>query len=224
MFWTEGKDESQRDQVSDAVLDVVFNIQCKCIPMEHAYLLSDALHRALPWLQQEILAGIHPVYGAESGNGWERPDTELLYLSRRQKLMIRLPKERVADSEVLLGQTLDIGGYPLMVEKYITREMSDLSTVFARNVVAEAQQSETEFMQQMVVQLQSMGVQVQKMMCGKMGKIETPDGPLHTRSLMLAELEKEKSVLLQEQGLGPERKLGCGLFLPQKGIAAVKPD
>jgi len=222
MFWTEDKDDSQQFQVSDAVVDVVFSIQCKCIPRENAYLLSSALHQALPWLEEETNAGIHPVYGAESGNGWERPDTELLYLSRRQKLMVRLPKSRVAQSEVLVGQTLEIGGYPLKVGDYDIKKLSDLPTIFARNVVAGAQQSEEEFMGQALEQLQALGIRVQKMMCGKIGQIDTPGGLLHTRSLMLADLEREESVLLQEQGLGPERKLGCGLFLPQKGISAVK--
>jgi CRISPR/Cas system CSM-associated protein Csm4 (group 5 of RAMP superfamily) len=41
---------------------------------------------------------------------------------------------------------------------------------------------------------------------------------------MLADLELEESLKLQEAGLGPGRKLGCGLFLPQKGIKPVNPD
>ncbi|MDE0301598.1 MAG: type I-MYXAN CRISPR-associated protein Cas6/Cmx6, partial [Gammaproteobacteria bacterium] len=34
-------------------------------------------------------------------------------------------------------------------------------------------------------------------------------------------LDPEQSVNLQRQGLGPERLLGCGLFLPHKSIAPV---
>ena len=40
---------------------------------------------------------------------------------------------------------------------------------------------------------------------------------------MLADLLPEDSVKLQEVGLGPARKLGCGLFMPQKDIKAVNP-
>ena len=79
-------------------------------------------------------------------------------------------------------------------------------------------------MTQAVTQLQAMGINVKKMMCGKEGVIQIPDTTLHTRSLMLADLELEESVKLQELGLGSGRKLGCGLFLPQKGIKAVDPD
>ncbi|MBT4668468.1 MAG: hypothetical protein HOC17_04305, partial [Candidatus Ruthia sp.] len=46
-------------------------------------------------------------------------------------------------------------------------------------------------------------------------------GIIHTRSLMVADLRKAESVKLQEQGIGKHRLLGCGLFVPQKGIESV---
>ncbi|MDX1824542.1 MAG: type I-MYXAN CRISPR-associated protein Cas6/Cmx6, partial [Thiohalomonadales bacterium] len=200
------------------------SISCKCIPMEHAHALSEALQQVLPWLEDEEQAGIHQVYGAESGNGWERPDTEVLYLSRRQKLTLRLPKTRLGEAKSLIGQTLDIAGFPLEVGDFTTRKLSDLPTLFARHVLAEAEQSEDAFLAQAATELKTMGIQVKKMMCGKEGRIELPGATLYTRSLMLADLELQESVKLQEVGLGPGRKLGCGLFVPQKGITAVKPD
>jgi len=224
MYWNEDTDEKIENVVPDNVLDVVYSISCKCIPMEHAHALSEALQQALPWLAEEESAGIHQVYGAESGNGWERPDTEVLYLSRRQKLTLRLPKTRLEEAKSLTGQILDIGGHTLTVGELTTRNLSILPTLFARHVLGEAGQTEEEFMAQAVTQLQAMGINVKKMMCGMEGVIPLPDGKLHTRSLMLADLELEESVKLQEVGLGSGRKLGCGLFLPQKGIKAVDPD
>lgn len=224
MYWNEDTDAKIENSIPDNVLDIVYNISCKCIPMEHAHALSEALQQALPWLAEEETAGIHQVYGAESGNGWERPDTEVLYLSRRQKLTLRLPKTRLEQAKALTGQTLDIGGHALKVGEHTTRNLSDLPILFARHVLGEDGQSEEEFMAQVVTELTAMGINVKKMMCGKEGVIQIPDTTLHTRSLMLADLELEESVKLQELGLGPGRKLGCGLFLPQKGIKAVNPD
>lgn len=224
MYWNEDTDAKIENSIPDNVLDIVYNISCKCIPMEHAHALSEALQQALPWLAEEETAGIHQVYGAESGNGWERPDTEVLYLSRRQKLTLRLPKTRIEEAKSLTGQTLDIGGHALKVGDFTSRKLSDLPTLFARHVLGEAGQSEEEFMAQVVTELKAMGINVKKMMCGKEGVIQIPDTTLHTRSLMLADLELEESVKLQELGLGSGRKLGCGLFLPQKGIKAVDPD
>jgi CRISPR-associated endoribonuclease Cas6 len=42
------------------------------------------------------------------------------------------------------------------------------------------------------------------------------------RSLMLADLAVDESVKLQQQSLGTDRKLGCGLFVPHKDIREVK--
>jgi hypothetical protein len=83
--------------------------------------------------------------------------------------------------------------------------------------------SEEDFMHDALAQLKELDVKVRKMMAGKEREIKTPDQTIMTRSLMLAELEPEESVRLQENGIGEGRMLGCGLFLPQKGIAAVDP-
>ncbi len=224
MFWNEDRDEKIEYQVPDRVQDVIFRIECKSIPQEHAHALAEALQAALPWLADEPEAGIHPLLGSESGNGWERPDTEVLYLSRRQRLTLRLPKHRLDDVAALVGQTLDIDGHPLTVGRFTTRKLSDLPTLFAKGVVTDPGQSETEFLEQVAEQLRAMGIRIRKMMCGKEGQIAVPEGTLHTRSLMLAELDREESVRLQEKGIGPGRQYGCGLFLPQKDIKPVRPD
>ncbi len=224
MFWNEERDEKPQFQVPDRVQDVIYRIDCKSIPQEHAHELAEALRAALPWLDAEPEAGIHPLLGAESGNGWERPDTDVLYLSRRQRLTLRLPKHRLDDAAALVGQTLDIGGHPLTVGRFTTRKLSDLPTLFAKGVVAEPGESEQAFMERIADELRALDIRIRKMMCGKEGQIQTPDGPLLTRSLMLAELDREESVRLQEKGLGPGRHYGCGLFLPQKDIKPVRPD
>jgi len=39
---------------------------------------------------------------------------------------------------------------------------------------------------------------------------------------MIADLEVEESLRLQQKGLGPYRYLGCGLFIPHKGIDDIR--
>ena len=224
MFWSEDRDEKGKFEIPDNVIDVVYNISCKCLPTEHIYSLSMALQQAMPWLSDESQAAVHPITGPESGNGWERSDDEIMYLSRRQKMMIRIPKERLTDAEKLTGQTLLIDGYELEVGKSATKKLSDLPTVFARHVICDAGMSEDEFMHLTLAQIKELDITVRKMMAGKERAIETPDKTIMTRSLMLAELEAVESIRLQEEGIGEERMLGCGLFLPQKGISAVNPD
>jgi len=226
-FWTEEQDSQIRNRISDEVMDFVFAIKCKCLPYEHMFDLYRALQSTLPWLDDENRAAIHPIYGAESGNGWLRPEGstgELMFLSRRQKLVLRMPKTRQAEMENLVGQTLDIGGHALTLGKMESRLLSDSPIIFARYVVSEEGLDEAAFLEQAATQLQAMNIRVRKMLAGKERQIVTPDGVLHTRSLMLADLELEESVRLQQQGLGTHRHLGCGLFLPQKGIKPVNPE
>ena len=60
------------------------------------------------------------------------------------------------------------------------------------------------------------------MLCGRAAAIATPTRVYEARSLMLAGLALGQSFALQRHGLGEERKLGCGLFIPHKDIADLR--
>ncbi len=224
MFWQEAKD-NERYIVPDDIVDLVFSIRCRCLPVDHSYLLSQAISRVLPWFVDEAHAGLHTIHVAESGNGWMRPDdpNALLHLSRRTRLMLRLPKQRIEDAGKLSGRTLDVAGNSLEVEKSTVKLLSTITTLFARYIVTRDGADEDAFMQEAMAQLNGMGIRPKKMLCGMKNIIATPEQVIHTRSLMLADLTVEEAVKLQQQGLGPNRKLGCGLFIPHKGINTVQP-
>lgn len=226
MFWDENS-ERRKFVVPDTIVDVAFQIECRSLPLEHAHALSTAVLHALPWLNDEEDAGIHMIYGAESGNGWMRPEAtgdgdDVLYLSRRTKLELRVPKTRLTDAHGLTGSSLDIAGHSLRVGAGQPRLLSPITTLFCRSVEADPGQDEETFLRTSHAQLQSLGIRCSKMLCGRSHSIALPDRRLFTRSLMLADLSVEHSILLQQKGLGPGRKLGCGLFLPHKDIKAVR--
>lgn len=224
MFWSEDKPK-QEFTVPDDVVDLVFKLDCKMLPLEHAYALSQAIQSVLDWIIDEELAGIHQIHVAESGNGWMRPEdptNEVLHLSRRTRMSLRVPKQRIEDAKRLTGQTLDIEGYSLTIGEASIKPLSDLSTLFSRYVICAAEASEEQFLHEVAAQLQAMDIPVKKLMAGKQHLIQTPDGGLTTRSVMVADLGKEHSVRLQQRGIGPGRHLGCGIFVPQKGIKPVK--
>jgi len=223
MFWQEAKN-NERYIVPDDIVDVAFSILCRTLPVDHSYSLSQALCEALPWFADEEHAGLHAIHVAESGNGWMRPENPgaLLHLSRRTKLMLRLPKHRVGDAGKLAGHTLNIDGNSMQVEKAVVKPLSAITTLFARYLVVKDGVDETAFMHEAQSLLADMGIHPKKMMCGIERVISTPDSELHARSLMLADLSVEESVRLQQRGLGPGRKLGCGLFIPHKDIREVR--
>ena len=225
MYWNDDTDKKAGFAVPDDVVDVAFRIACPTLPLDHAHALSSALLQVLPWLEEEAYAGIHLIHGAASGNGWFRPEdteNELLHLSKRTRMRLRVPRERLQDAQALSGQSLDIEGHPLEIGKSEVYLLSSLPTLFSRYVITREELDETQFLQEVAGQLEALDIPCRKMLGGITHTMRFPDGALFTRSLMVADLEPEQSVRLQQVGLGEGRVIGCGLFLPHKGINPVK--
>lgn len=215
MYWQE-KQQPARTTVDDAIVDVVYGITCARLPVDHAYALSEQIQKIFPWFADEPGAALHTIHVAASGNGWIRPG-DFIHPSRRSKLALRLPQHRLAEANKLTGQTLDIDGHELKIGSHTLRPLSTLTTIFARYVET-GTRDEQQFMKRALEQLRALGITPKKMMCGVETLIRRPDGELATRSLMLAELSAAESLQLQQRGLGPHRNLGCGVFIPHKGI------
>jgi CRISPR-associated protein Cas6 len=228
MYWSDDDRKEPVFQVPDDIVDVSFAIKCPTIPLDHAHALSAELLEALPWLGEERGAGVHLIHGAASGNGWFRPEdaeNEVLHLSRRTRMRLRVPSNRLEEARSLSGRRLDISGHALEVGKSDVHLLSSLPTLFARYVITEKDTAEEAFLARVMAALQDMGINCRKMLCGITHTLSFPDGPVYTRSLMVADLEPEQSVQLQQSGLGEGREFGCGLFIPHKGIKPVKePD
>ncbi len=222
MLWQENETPRETRVVAQ-VIDLSFEIDCPMLPLDHAYALSNAVKQAISWFESEPLVGLHLIRGANSGNGWQRPEAEdtVLYLSRRNKLVLRLPLHRVFEAQVLRGISLNIDNYLLKVGKASQKPLSQTPVLFARYVQADSQQTEDEFLDQSVDTLRKLGVECRKVLCGKNHYFKHPEGNIFTRSLMIADLKPEDSIILQQHGLGDGRKMGFGLFVPHKDIKSL---
>jgi len=221
MFWQED-DKKDVVSTSDNVVDLSYRIDCKQIPTCHAWELSQALCAALPWIKEHPEFGIHQIHGAASGNGWERPaDGELIHLSRRTRMNLRVPKSRIEDANELVGKTLDVAGHSIVVGEMTTKQIDPFATIFARYIVTSDDMSEEDFLQWVVNELRAREIVARKLLCGIGHEFEANGEKIVTRSLMVADLDKPTSITLQEVGIGPHRHLGCGIFTPHKGIKAV---
>ena len=107
MFWQE--DDQEDLNITDAITDLVFDIECKELPVDHCYELKTALTEKVAILESDERCAIHSIHMAGSQNGWERPDPKLgqkLILSKRTKLTLRIPGElRSQVDNALIGST-----------------------------------------------------------------------------------------------------------------------
>lgn len=221
MHWKEDEDLEAKFIVPDNVVDLAFSIECRALPIDHTYALAAEIERHLPWFSQNECCALHLIHGAESGNGWERPSKgdELLYLSRRTKLTLRIPKDRTEDAQTLSGKELTIDENIIKVGQSDTRKLADSTALFTRYLETDLHESENEFIDRAVAELRTMGLEFKKILAGKAHTHKKGDNQeTLTRSLFVADLGRMDSVRLQEKGIGSNQSLGFGLFIPHKTL------
>jgi CRISPR-associated protein Cas6 len=222
MFWQE-EDDTPIDATTAQQVDVAFEIvKGQTLPWDHAYWLSQAIQAHLPWFARTSGAALHLIRVTEA-NGWQKPTANegIFYLSRRTRLMLRVPTEHLAAAQTLTGQNIDIGGHCLRIGQGQVRPLKPFPVLIAHHVLAPATQSEPDFIAESVAHLRQLHIHCRKVLCGKQHQWQSPDHPLLTRSLMVADLNRDDSLRLQQHGLGIAQHLGFGVFVPHKDIQAV---
>ncbi|MCP4429501.1 MAG: type I-MYXAN CRISPR-associated protein Cas6/Cmx6 [Gammaproteobacteria bacterium] len=224
MYWEETEDDADGHIVSDDVVDLLFSIRCKTIPIDHGEVLKQAICNKLGWLETEPYAAIHQIHVAESSHGWQRPDEEIGFLlpSRRTRLILRMPFHRIEDCRALIHHQLDIQGHNLAIGEFKARPLSKLTTVFSRYIESDMNEAEEAFIERILNWLREENVHIRKMMCGLQVKHRSGEDFIKTRKLMLSGLSVSDSLRLQKVGIGNSMLMGIGIFLPHKGIDAVK--
>ena len=222
MYWQDDKDSAESFQVPDDVIDIVFKMSGARLVVDHAQSLADAICERLPESSHGQI-GIHRIRVGASGNGWNSPNEagEIMQLSRRARLVMRIHKSVQRQVLQLCDTQLEIEGEQLKLGASNVRKLSSITTLFSHGIVCDEAQAESDFLDDMASALEAMNVKVKKMICGTTHSIRSDQGSIFTRALMVAESTPEESVELQQRGIGPGRLIGCGLFLPHKGIDPV---
>ncbi len=212
-IWPENKPE----EYTPHMIDLQFDLVGTTIPADNALLLSSALQRLLPWLSDDAESGIQHLKGAETNSG----DTTL-NINRRTKLFIRVLKTRVDAMQQLIGQTLDLAGHGLQIGNFKTRAFTPFANIYA-HFVDTGSAGEEQFVQDVMRELDGHFKLRCGFICGKQHTLQGTSGPLHGYSLMLHDVPPHKSLQIQDEGMGRNRLLGCGIFIPHKSIAPVAP-
>lgn len=190
-----------------------FELHGRSLPVDHGWLLYRELLRLAPWLADESGLGIHPVAGAANGQG------ELI-LGHRAKLMVRCRAEKISVLQAALtGQGISLSGSTLAIGASKIRRLTLYTPLYA-HIVTTGSRDETDFTRDIIALLDRMGIS-SRFICGRPQTIF--DGTAETMgySLLLHGLPLANALRVQQEGLGMNRELGCGIFIPHKSITAV---
>ena len=193
-----------------SVVDVLFELSGTLVPADCAAALALAVTGVLPWFEAEPRAGIHPLRAAPSTHG-------TLVLARRARLMVRVPEARAPATLALAGRGLDLGGEPVTVGAGHLRALAPTATLFAQRVASDSRDERT-FHDNVVRWLAELGVRCE-FISGRARSVGAEGREVVGYSLALHGLGPADSLRVQAEGLGGERHLGFGIFVPHKAIA-----
>lgn len=199
------------DRPSPTMVDLAFALAAERLPHDYAFGLEAALLAALPWLAEDDAIGVHPIRAPLTDFG--------LILSRRARLVLRLPAERVEAAGALCGRELRIGEARLGIGAATLRPIEAFATLRAR-MVATLAVDEPGFLDDVALQLEALGVDA-KLICGKPETLADGSRQISGYGLVLHEMTPAHSLRLQTQGLGAARRLGCGVFVHHKIIEGL---
>ena len=180
----------------------------KPIPADHAYLLFSALTKACEPIHSMEDIGILPIVGMQTG------DRKLL-LTESSFLTIRIAATRIAEILPLAGKSISLAGTNLQIGVPSVHALVSSPILKSRLVTIKGFMESEEFLHSVRVHLDKMGVAEDvEIALGKRRTLEIHGKSVVGYEVFLSNLSDNDSLLIQEEGLGGRRKLGCGLFFP----------
>ena len=197
-------------EMQSSMVDVGFAVGGAQLAADHRRMLAQAVEGLLPWLAGLPGAAVHRLRMVPGG-------AQGALLSRRTRLTLRVPRERASDVQALAGSLLCLGDQALSLGPAQLHELLPHNTLYAY-LVAWPDADEAAFILAMNQELSILGVACRPI-CGRHQVVE--GGAIEGFSLMLDGLSVAHSLRVLESGLGPHRRLGCGVFVPHKSATAV---
>jgi len=191
--------------------DMVFDLSGVSVPDNYVFELWSEISRLLPWLKENENIGILPLRGSASGNR--------VLLSRRTKLILRVPVDRAVDVLSLSGQEIHIDDSVLLVGKGKERQLQPATTL--HSYMVESNLGEVEFIADMKKKLEGLDIAC-NLICDKYRNFKGVKRSLNGYGLVVHDLKPQASLQIQRSGLGGAREFGCGIFVPFKAITGLE--
>ena len=189
-------------------IDLAFKLMGTRMPVDHGYALYAAISRVVPEIHDAKDIGVHPVRGRFDGN-------ECLLLSPASRLIVRTQDDRIREFLKLAGKMIEVDGHRSRVGVPEVRALRPAAALYARLVTIKGFMEPEQFLDAARRQLEAMGATA-KLELGERRTFRVKDKQVVGFEMLAMELEAEDSLKLQEIGIGGRRRMGCGVFVPQR--------
>ena len=195
----------------ESIVDLAFDVAGTALPADYEFGLWREVVRSLPSLEGVASAGMHPLRTSSGGEG-------VVLLARRAKLVLRLPASSVPEAMRLTGRHLHVGS-GITVGPASEKALRPWATLHAHRVASQ-RANETEFVAEIDEWLANRGIRC-GIITGRRRSLQAGGREIRGWSVVLHNVGDTDSLRVQREGMGGERALGWGVFVPHKSIAAV---
>ena len=188
----------------DPRVDLCFQITGRTLPVDHGFALYGAINHVLPCIHEDREIALKLIRGRYIGDG-------ILDISPRSELVLRLPTSRIAIYIALAGKTLEVTGHKFGVGMPGTRALIPSVALASPLVTTKNGTEQARFETEIKNQMENLGLKG-RIAIGKRRTFQVHGKQVVGYPVLVSELTPEESILLQENGLGGRRKMGCGFF------------
>lgn len=201
------------DRVREPIVELSYPVQGKLCPSDQGYGLRTASIDKIPELAKLDSWSLLTIPGIPEERG-------KILLTERSHFRIRVPASHIPLVYQLAGKTLHIGKHEIRVGIPTISMLQAASALKARIVTIKNGMEVDSFLNAARQQLEALGVK---------GELSVPmdkDGKPSRKTIkikrftivgfttLVTGLNDEDSLILQEEGIGGRRHMGCGYFLP----------
>src|SRR5262245_15545320 len=190
-------------------IELQFPFTGKTLPSDHGYGLYGAISRVIPEAHSAAWLAYETIPGAARGDG-------ITQLDQEARLKIRIPQDRVPLMLKLAGKRLEVDGHAIRLGAPQIYLLKPATALYARIVTIKGFTESEPFLGAVCRKLDEMGVKGEPVV-GPRRVVRVGQHNIIGFSLAIHELGDEGSIILQEQGLGGRRGMGCGIFQPIPG-------
>ncbi|MEW6125671.1 MAG: type I-MYXAN CRISPR-associated protein Cas6/Cmx6 [Acidobacteriota bacterium] len=187
-------------------IELKFAVLGNSLPSDHGYALFASISKLIPEAHSAEWLAVETIQGAKRGDG-------SIQLNPRAKLRMRCPQNRVPLLLKLAGKRLDVDGSVIRLSVPEINLLKPASSLYARCVTIKNHTEPESFLTAVAHKLDESGIKGEPEL-GNRRVFKVGNHHIIGYTLSIHDLRDEDSLVLQEQGLGGRRRMGCGFFVP----------